>query len=131
MPRKPAKKRVAVKKRVDHSHSFWHDLCWKYVQGKYSLCNAFLHSAESGSDVSIQDARTFNRALKKFKDGSLNNDVKKREKASPYEDIRAKLIEYIELRECLYKRDKCGLSWVLLKQKALVFAEQLGHGGGV
>ena len=129
MPRKPAKKRVAVKKRVDRSHSFWHDLCRKYVQGKYRSCNAFLRSAESGSDVSIQDARTFNRALKKFKDGSLNNDDKKREKASPYGDIRAKLIEYIELRERLYKRDKCGLSWALLKQKALVFAEQLGHGG--
>ncbi len=47
----------------------------------------------------------------------------------PYEEIRAKLIEYIELRERLYKRDKCGLSWSLLKQKALIFGEQLGHGG--
>ena len=102
------------------------DLCRKYVQGKYSSCNAFLRSAESGSDVSIQDARTFNRALKKFKDGGLINDDKKRKK----EDIRAKLIYYIEPQEQIYKRDKCGLSWALLKQKSLVFAEQLGHGGG-
>ncbi len=28
----------------------------------------------------------------------------------------------------MYKRDKCGPSWALLKQKALVFADQLGHG---
>jgi hypothetical protein len=128
MPRTPGKKRVA-KKRLDRSHSFWHDLCRKYVQGKYSSCNAFLRSADSGSDVSIHDARTFQRALLKFKEGSLKNDDKKRKKASPYEDIRAKLIEYIELRERLYKRDKCGLSWALLKEKALIFGEQLGHGG--
>jgi hypothetical protein len=129
MPRTPGKKRVAVKKRLDRSHSFWHDLCQKYVQGKYSSCNTFLRSQESGLDVSIEDSRTFQRVLVKFKDGSLKNDDKKRNKALPYEDIRAKLIEYIELREHLYIRDKCGLSWALLKEKALVFGEQLGHGG--
>ncbi len=94
MPRTPGKKRVAVKKRLDRSHFFWHDLCRKYVQGKYSSCNAFLHSADLGSDVSIHDSQTFQRAFIKFKEGSLKNDDKKRKKASPYEDIRAKLIEY-------------------------------------
>ena len=48
MPRTPGKKWVAVKKRLDRSHSFWHDLCRKYVQGKYSSCNAFLRSASKG-----------------------------------------------------------------------------------
>jgi hypothetical protein len=43
------------------------------------------------------------------------------------DDVRVKLIEYIELQEQLYKRDKCGLSWALLKQTALLFAKNLGH----
>jgi hypothetical protein len=88
--------------------------------------SSFLRSKDSG-DLNLYDQRTFNRALKKFRQGALKNDDKKRYKKSPYDDVRAKLIEYIELRERLYKRDKCGLSWALLKQKALVFAKQLGH----
>ncbi len=41
--------------------------------------------------------------------------------------VKDKLIEYIELREWLYKCNKCGLSWAVLKHKALYFAKNLGH----
>jgi hypothetical protein len=101
-------------------------MCQKFENGKYSSESAFLCSKDSG-DLNLYDQRTFNRWLKKFRQGELKNDDKKRNKKSPYDDVRAKLIEYIELRERLYKRDKCGLSWALLKQKALVFAKNLGH----
>ncbi len=107
-------------------HSFWHDMCKKFVNGKYSSESTFLRSKDSG-DLNLYDQRTFNRALKKFRQGALKNDDKKRYKKSPYDDVRAKLIKYSELRKWLYKHDKCGLSWALLKQKALVFAKNLGH----
>jgi hypothetical protein len=41
--------------------------------------------------------------------------------------VKEKLLKYVELQAQLYKRDKCGLSWALLKQKALFYAKQLGH----
>ncbi len=128
MSGKARKKPVKKKQRVDRPQSFWHDLCLKYTQSKFSSANSFLRAAESGTDVSLDDARTFTRVLKKFKEGRLNNDEQKRNKLSPYEDIKARLLKYIELQERLCNQDKSGLSWGLLKQKALVFADQLGHG---
>jgi hypothetical protein len=57
----------------------------------------------------------------------LRNNDAKQSQASPYEDVKEKLLKYVELQAQLYKHDKCGLSWALLKQKALFYAEQLGH----
>jgi hypothetical protein len=61
------------RKREDLSHSFWYDLCQKYVSGKWKSESAFLCSEESGEAVSMQHQKTFNRALKKFRDGLLRN----------------------------------------------------------
>jgi hypothetical protein len=59
------KKPVKKKQRVD--------LCLKFTRSKFSSANFFLRSAESGTDVSLDDAQTFSRVLKKFKEGSLTN----------------------------------------------------------
>jgi hypothetical protein len=75
----------------------------------------------------MQHQKTFNRMLKRFREGTLRNDDAKQSRASPYEDVKEKLLKYVELRAQLYKHDKCGLSWALLKQKALFYAKQLGH----
>jgi len=115
------------KKRDDLPSSFWFDLCQKYVDGKYKSESAFLRSKDSGEKVSMQHQKTFNRALKKFRAGELNNNDSKRNRTSIYDDVKNRLIQYIELRSRLYTRDKCGLSWNLLKEKAMAFAEQLGH----
>jgi hypothetical protein len=86
-----------------------------------------LRSEESGQDVSLKHQSTFNQALKRYNSGELPNNGSKRNRPSPYEDVKEKVLEYIEFQARLYKRDKCGLSWALLKHKSLVFAEQLGH----
>jgi hypothetical protein len=65
--------------------------------------------------------------LKRYNSGELPNNGTKQNRPSPYDDVKEKVLEYIELRARLYKRNKCGLSWALLKHKSLVFAEQLGH----
>jgi hypothetical protein len=65
--------------------------------------------------------------LNRFREGALKNDDAKQSQASPYEDVKERLLQYVELQAQLYKHDKCGLSWALLKQKALFYAEQLGH----
>jgi hypothetical protein len=41
----------------------------------------------------VEDARTFTRNLQKFKDGTLINKDRKRNKLSPYEDVRTRLLE--------------------------------------
>ncbi len=61
------------RKREDLLHSFWYDLCQKYVSGKWKSESAFLCSEESGEAVSMQHQKTFNSALKKFRDGLLRN----------------------------------------------------------
>jgi hypothetical protein len=48
-------------------------------------------------------------------------------KKLPHDDIKAKLIKNIEVRERLYKQDKCRLGWALLKEKSLGFAKNLGR----
>jgi hypothetical protein len=65
--------------------------------------------------------------LKRYNSGELPNNGTKQNRPSPYDDVKEKVLEYIELRARLYKRNTCGLSWALLKHKSLVFAEQLGH----
>jgi hypothetical protein len=75
----------------------------------------------------MQHQNIFNRALKRFRDGSLRNDNAKRNRTSQFDDVKDKLLQYIKLRAQLYKRDKCGLSWAVLKEKALYYAEQPGH----
>jgi hypothetical protein len=122
------KKPVKKKQRVDRPQSFWHDLCLKFTRSKFSSANFFLRSAESGTDVSLDDAQTFSRVLKKFKEGSLTNGERYRKETSPYDAIKARLLEYIELCEQLYLQAKCGLSWTLLQHKAEVFADELGYG---
>jgi hypothetical protein len=57
-----------------------------------------LRSEESGEAVSMQHQKTFKRALKKFRDWLLRNDDAKRIRTSPFDDVKDKLLQYIELR---------------------------------
>ena len=97
-PKKRHKKQIVAKPRVDRT---------QFSRSKFSSANAFLRSEESGPVVSVEDARTFTRNLQKFKDGTLINKDRKQNKLSPYEDVRARLLEYNQIRERLYIRDKC------------------------
>jgi hypothetical protein len=54
--------------------------------------------------------------LKRFRQGKLKNDNDKQTKNSPHDDVKDKLIENIELKEQLYKHNKCRLSWAVLKK---------------
>jgi len=72
----------------DLSHTFWYDLCQKYVAGKWKSESSFLHSAESGDAVSMQHQKTFNQMVNRFREGTLRNNDAKQSQASPYEDVR-------------------------------------------
>jgi len=40
--------------------------------------------------------------------------------------VEVKMVKYVELREYLYPKDKCGLSYLTLQEKALKYAKKLG-----
>ncbi len=79
--------------------------------------------------MSNRHQQVFNRYLKKKKQsGQLLNNEAKRNKKTMYDEVKEKLLQCIELQQQLYTQDKCGLSWALLREKAVFFAAELGFG---
>ena len=105
------------KRQTSKSHAFWYRLCQVYTEGRYTSQMSFLRSRDSGEEVSNRHQRVFNRYLKKYQSGQLLNNEAKRDKRTMYDEVKEKLLQYIELREQLYTQDKCGLSWALLREK--------------
>ena len=137
-PTEEAAKRVKKKskggvkkgsKRKDRPSSFWFDLCEKYEAGKFASQCAFLRSKESGDEVNEKGhQQIFQRKMKAFRAGTLMGGGRKREQVGPYAPVEEKLLQYIELRSQLFIRDKCGLTYLYLQEKARNFASQLGFG---
>ena len=59
--------------------------------------------------------------------GSLNavtNPSRKRIRLSEYIEVEKKMVEYLELRRERFITDKCGLSWLILQDRAAKFADE-------
>jgi hypothetical protein len=50
---------------------------------------------------------------------------KKRDVKGDYDALEKRLVQYIQLRNEHYQRDHCGLSWLYLREKAKVYANQM------
>ena len=74
------------------------------------------------------NASSFAGNYRKFKAGGLDqgSDMK-RQRQRKFEVIEQKLISYIELRERRYQQDRCGLSWVIMREKCLQWAKDAGE----
>ena len=56
----------------------------------------------------------------------MHGSDKKSKRTPPiYPELEQKLVEYIELCSASYTRDKLGLSWSLMRVKALKYAREL------
>jgi len=108
--------------------SFWYSVCEKFKAGKHKSQAAFLRSDDSGDLHYQRDQKSFSRAWNQYIKGELKDVELKRAVNSRTEAVKLKLIEYVELRAKLYVRDKCGLNWIVLKEKALQYAEEEGIG---
>ena len=84
---------------------------------------AFLRSEASGSKFTEKNKNRFSKYLRKYEKGELVPSMNKRYKHTKFPTIEAKLIEYINLRSRLYQQDKCGVTYCLLQQKCLLWAE--------
>ena len=89
----------------------------------------FLKSSLSGSVIQgtrSEQCSCFSMNLKKYKKGELQNVEMKRVRTRTFAAIEEKLVQYLKLRELNYKRDKLGTSWLLLSEKCLQWAKDLG-----
>jgi hypothetical protein len=66
--------------------------------GSGNLSLSFLRSEESGGAVSMQHQNTFNKALKRFREGTLKNNDAKQSRLPQYDDVKEKLLQHIELQ---------------------------------
>ena len=104
------------------SKAEWYELCTLFDQrpnakeSKEQFCNRMKVSPS-----------TFVTNYRKFSKGELqqHSDVK-RLRARKFEHLEDRMIKYIELREKRYQQDKCGLSWLLMREKVLDWAETTG-----
>jgi hypothetical protein len=74
------------------------------ASGNLSLPSCAQRSLVKQSQCSTKTP-LINRALKRFRDGSLRNNYVKQNQLSQYDDVKEKLLQYIELWAQLYKRD--------------------------
>lgn len=69
----------------------------------------------------LQDSRENNSSSKVAFINRLGNIAScgvYRVRRRPYADVEEDLFNYIRKRALLYQQDKCGLSWMLMKEKA-------------
>ena len=89
----------------------------------------FLRSSKS--DTMFTGSKTqrssFARWLKQYDDGKLKDNDMMREKKRSYVDVELKLCTYLRIRAEQCKRDKCGVSWLLLKEKCKKWSVEFGH----
>ena len=107
----------------------WFRACETFVSLKVKQSQAqFLKSNLSGP--LIQGTRSeqcsFSANLKKYKKGELKNVEMKRVRTRQFAAVEEILVQYLKLRELNYKRDKLGISWLLMIEKCLKWAEDLG-----
>jgi CheY-like chemotaxis protein len=73
---------------------------------------------------------SFSRALKKYRNGDLENVNETRVCSRQYDEVEKKVVQYVDLRERLFLKDKCGLAWIIIQDKALGYAKALGLDSG-
>lgn len=123
-------------RHISEDRVFWAALCKKYSDGPKQRQLGFLR-AELGVTDGPRNKSAFSRWLKQYKAGALNTDKllatqTKRQRKTEFDDVEAKLIEYINLRADKFllshdKRQKIGLGYIILIDKAHLFAKQLGY----
>ena len=108
----------------------WFDACTRFEQIKKTHPNysqsKFLKSDESGNKLNASKKTAFSRYLEKFKAGNLKPSNLTRERKTKHPQIEEKLIQYIDARAQRYIKDKCGISFTLLRQKCNQWANAAG-----
>jgi len=130
-PSKPKREPKPGSKNAEESKSImdWYNVCHAYKSQPLRMSKAaFLRSDASGPKFSGTKSECvgLGKYLKEYEAGTLKSqgDSMRRD-TTKFAEVKKKLVSYLNLRACYYKRDKCGVSWSLMQEKALKFAKQL------
>ena len=130
----PAKRGPKVGTKVTNKKTLddWFHVCTLYRTGDYKHMKqaAFLKSTVSGPVFSgtRSEQMSFSTRLKLFDKGELMGGALLRQRARKYGDVEDRLMRYVELRQRRYRTDKCGINWLTLHHKAVLFAKECGYG---
>ena len=69
---------------------------------------------------------SFGKYLKKYDNNELKPMAMKRQRKRKYVQVEEKMKKYLNLRSQKHKKDKCGISWILIREKCLGWATELG-----
>ena len=128
--KKKAGPKAGAKYQKKHSNNEWAMLCKKYVNGPKMTQKAFLESDASGPNFSGTSSEivSFSKRLKAYKSGDLKVEAVDfvRKSEGKFTEVEEKIITYIKLRSASYHKDKLGLSFDFLKEKASKYAKEIG-----
>mmetsp|Transcript_4384 Transcript_4384/g.5707 ORF Transcript_4384/g.5707 Transcript_4384/m.5707 type:complete len:339 (-) Transcript_4384:24-1040(-) len=115
---------------VNLTLNHWYEVCDIFrnkLKVKMSMAQ-FLKSNHTSNlfDGSKSQQVSFGKYLKKFDNNELKPVAMKRQRDRKYIQVEEKLKVYLNLRSQRYNRDKCGVSWILIREKCLGWAAELG-----
>ena len=113
-------KTVNVKDKV-----YWHHVC-SIKDSTYPnmYLAAFLQNYATKKDMigTSSKCQSFGKYYNIFKAGTLLLNSNKNKRLGKYVNVELKLVNCINHQSRLYKKDKCGLIWLFLQEKARAHA---------
>ena len=124
---------IGTKYSNDLTNDDWYDACDTYNKLKVKMSKAaFLRTSlvprSLNTSTKIQQS-SFGKMYKKYLAKELKPDKVKRKRKRKFEAIKKLLWDYVEGRSRKYVKDKCGLSWLLMREKCVKRAKDLGIDG--
>ena len=99
------------------------------VKEKVETVERFRRSGQTQVAFAAQNNVHVGNLSRWIKDYTSNKEAapaSKRNRQGYFVDVENKLVQYIQLRLQKYSEEKCGLSYLLMKAKAMQFAEEVG-----
>mmetsp|Transcript_14318 Transcript_14318/g.23813 ORF Transcript_14318/g.23813 Transcript_14318/m.23813 type:complete len:157 (-) Transcript_14318:135-605(-) len=99
------------------------------VKEKVENVERFKRSGQTQVAFAAQNNVNVVNLCRWIKDYTSNKEAapaSKRKKQGYFVDVENKLVQYIQLQLQRYSKDNCGLSYLILKAKAIQFAEEVG-----
>jgi hypothetical protein len=124
-PKKGSKNKNSGKTRRD-----WFKACHEFNKMSFKMSKTdFLASKMTSTEITgtRSELVSFKRYLDEYEKGTLSacDSGTKRKGKPKFPEVEKRLANYIQLRASKFTQDKLGLSWLVMKAKALEYATQV------
>ena len=124
---------IGTKYSNELTNDDWFDVCDSYHNSKIKISKAaFLRTSSVPKCLNTStksQQSSFGKMYKKYLAKELKPDKVKRNRKRKFAAIEQLLWDYVEGRSKKYVKDKCGLSWLFMREKCLKWAKDLGIEG--